>query len=131
VSVRIAIAVLLNIWLAPGLAIAQQVTATPLMAEDLADFPGKEGVVLAVEYAPGASEPAHRHNAYVFVYVVEGAVVMQVQGRKEVTLSVGQTFYEAPGDVHVVGRNASKTNPAKFIAFFIKNKGAPTHLPDK
>src|SRR6202000_2420034 len=109
-SVRIAMAVLLSIGFSPRLAIAQQVTATPLMAEDLADFPGKEGVVLAVEYAPGASEPAHRHNAYVFVYVVEGAVVMQVQGRKEVTLSVGQTFYEAPSDVHVVGRNASKTN---------------------
>jgi quercetin dioxygenase-like cupin family protein len=84
--------------------------------------------MITVVYPPGGSEPIHRHNAYVFVYVVEGSVVMQVRGGKEVTLNAGETFYEAPADVHVIGRNASKDKPAKFVAFLLKDKGAPTHI---
>jgi quercetin dioxygenase-like cupin family protein len=126
---KIAKLILFTAWLAPCCAVAQQAKVTPLLSKDLNEFPGKEGVMATVEYPPGASEPVHRHNAYVFVYVVEGAVVMQARGGKEVTLSAGQTFYETPNDVHVIGRNASKTKPAKFIAFLVKNKGTPINIP--
>ena len=118
-------------WLAPNCLLAQEIKVTPLLSRDLTEFPGKEGTMITVMYPPGASEPIHRHNAHVFVYVLQGSVVMQVRGGKELTLTVGQTFYEGPNDIHIVGRNASKTEPAKFIAFFIKDKGAPTHLPTK
>jgi quercetin dioxygenase-like cupin family protein len=101
------------------------------MSKDLTDFPGKEGLVMTVEYAPGGSDPIHRHNAHGFLYVLEGSVVMQVQGGKEVTLTPGQTFYEGPNDVHVVGRNASNTKPAKFLVFLVKSKGAPPLVPVK
>ena len=103
----------------------KEAEVTPLLSKDLPDFPGKEGVMITVEYAPGASDPIHRHNADAFVYVLEGSIVMQVRGGKEVTLTPGQTFYEGPADVHVVGRNASQTKPAKFVVFFVKDKGAP------
>lgn len=99
---------------------------TTLLSKDLADLPGKEGVMMTVEYPPGASDSMHRHNAHVFVYVLEGSVVMQVRGGKEETLSAGQSFYEGPHDVHVVSRNASQTKPAKFVVFFVKDKG--THI---
>jgi quercetin dioxygenase-like cupin family protein len=102
---------------------------TPLFSKDLADFPGKEGVMLVVEYPPGSTDPIHRHNAHGFIYVLEGSIVMQVRGGKEVTLAPGQTFYEGPSDVHVVGRNASQTKPAKFVVFFVKDKGAPILVP--
>ena len=102
---------------------------TSLMSRDLSDIPGKEGDMLIVEYAPGAVDPVHRHNADAFVYVLEGSVVMQVKGGEQVTLQPGQTFYEGPNDIHVVGRNASKTEPAKFLVVFIKNKGAPILTP--
>ena len=102
---------------------------TPLFSKDLADFPGKEGLMITVEYPPGSSDPIHRHNAHAFVYVLEGSIVMQVRGGKEVTLTPGQTFYEAPSDVHVVGRNASQTKPAKFVVFLVKDKGAPVLVP--
>jgi quercetin dioxygenase-like cupin family protein len=85
--------------------------------------------MLTVEYAPGASSTAHRHNASTFVYVLEGSVVMQVKGGKEVTLGPGQTFYESPDDIHTVSRNASTTKPAKFLVFFVKDKGAPSSAP--
>jgi quercetin dioxygenase-like cupin family protein len=98
---------------------------TPLLSKDLTDFPGKEGLMITVEYPPGGSDPIHRHNAHAFVYVLEGSIVMQVRGGKEVTLTPGQTFYEGPSDVHVVGRNASQTKPAKFVVFLVKDKGAP------
>ena len=111
------------------LAAAQQAKVTQLMSKDLTSLPGKEGVMIAVEYPPGSTDPVHRHNAYAFVYVLEGSIVMQVRGGKEVTLTAGQTFYEGPNDVHVVGRNASKTKPAKFIAFFVKDKGGPILVP--
>ena len=102
---------------------------TPLLSKDLTDFPGKEGLMITVEYPPGGSDPIHRHNAYAFVYVLEGSIVMQVRGGKEVTLTPGQTFYEGPSDVHVVGRNASQTKPAKFVVFLAKGKGAPVLVP--
>jgi len=102
---------------------------TPLFSKDLPDFPGKEGLMITVEYPPGASDPVHRHNADAFVYVLEGSIVMQVMGGKEVTLTPGQTFYEGPTDVHVVGRNASQTKPAKFVVFLVKDKGAPVLVP--
>jgi quercetin dioxygenase-like cupin family protein len=102
---------------------------TPLLSKDLTDFPGKEGLMITVEYPPGGSDPIHRHNAHAFVYVLEGSIVMQVRGGKEVTLTPGQTFYEGPSDVHVVGRNASQTKPAKFVVFLVKEKGAPVLVP--
>ena len=102
---------------------------TPLLSKDLTDFPGKEGLMITVEYLPGSSDPIHRHNAHAFVYVLEGSIVMQVRGGKEVTLTPGQTFYEGPSDVHVVGRNASQTKPAKFVVFLVKDKGAPVLVP--
>jgi quercetin dioxygenase-like cupin family protein len=109
--------------------IAQEAKVTPLMSKDLADFPGKEGLMITVVYPLGASDPIHRHNAHAFVYVLEGSVVMQVKGGKEITLTTGQTFYEGPNDIHTVGRNASSTKPAKFIVFLVKDKGAPVLVP--
>src|SRR6202140_3106832 len=104
---------------------------TPLFSKDLTDLPGKEGLMITVEYPPGSSDPIHRHNAHAFVYVLEGAIVMQLRGGKEVTLTPGQTFYEGPDDVHVVGRNASQTKPAKFVVFLVKDKNAPILVPTK
>jgi quercetin dioxygenase-like cupin family protein len=100
-----------------------------LMTKDLPDLPGKEGLMITVVYPPGSQDPIHRHNADAFVYVLEGSIVMQVKGGKEVTLTPGQTFYEGPNDVHTVGRNASKTKPAKFVVFLVKEKGAPVLTP--
>ncbi len=115
--------------LVAGTLMAQEAQVTPLISKDLADLPGKEGLMITVVYPPGSSDPIHRHNAHAFVYVLEGSVVMQVKGGKEVTLTPGQTFYEGPNDVHIVGRNASTTKPAKFLVFLIKNKGAPVLIP--
>jgi quercetin dioxygenase-like cupin family protein len=109
----------------------KEAKVTPLFSKDLADFPGKEGLMITVEYPPGSTDPIHRHNAHGFIYVLEGSIVMQVRGGKEVTLKPGQTFYEGPDDVHVVGRNASQTKPAKFVVFFVKDKGAPIVVPEK
>jgi quercetin dioxygenase-like cupin family protein len=102
---------------------------TPLLSKDLTDLPGKEGLMIAVEYPPGAQDPIHRHNAHGFIYVLEGSIVMQVKGGKEVTLTPGQTFYEGPNDIHVVGRNASQTEPAKFVVFLVTDKGTPVLIP--
>jgi quercetin dioxygenase-like cupin family protein len=102
---------------------------TPLVAKDLPEFKGKEGVMILVEYPPGASDPIHRHDAHAFVYVLEGSIVMQLRDAPEVTLSAGQTFYEGPNDVHIVGRNASNTQAAKFIVFLVKKQGAPILEP--
>ena len=107
----------------------KEAKVTPLFSKDLADFPGKEGVMITVEYPPGSSDPIHRHNAHAFVYVLEGTIVMQLRGGKEVTLTPGQTFYEGPDDVHVVGKNASQTKPAKFVVFLVKDKGSPIFVP--
>src|ERR1700756_3184344 len=111
--------------------VAQEAKVTPLMSKDLTECRGKEGVMITVEYPPGHTDEIHRHNAYAFVYVLEGSVVMQVRGGEVVTLTPGQTFYEGPDDVHVLGRNASKTKPAKFVAFFVKNKGTAITVPAK
>jgi quercetin dioxygenase-like cupin family protein len=108
---------------------AKEANVTPLFSKDLANLPGNEGLTLMVEYPPGSADPIHRHNANAFVYVLEGSIVMQVRGRKEVTLTTGQTFYEGPDDVHVIGRNASQTKPAKFVVFMVKEKGAPAFVP--
>jgi len=104
---------------------------TELFAKDMADFPGKEGLMLLIEYPPGSKDPVHRHNAHGFIYVLEGSIIMQIRGGKEVTLTPGQTFYEGPEDVHVVGRNASETEPAKFLVVFVKDKGAPVLVPSE
>ena len=109
--------------------LAQDAKVTQLLSKDMPEFPGKEGVMITVEYPPGAVDPVHRHYADAFVYVLEGSVVMQVKGGKEVTLTPGQTFYEGPNDIHVVGRNASNTKPAKFVVFLVKGKGAPILVP--
>jgi len=113
----------------PAASEAPQASVTPLTSKDLPEFPGKEVVMITVEYPPGSVDPIHRHNAHAFVYVLEGSIIMQVKGGKEVTLMPGQTFYEGPNDVHVVGKNASSTKPAKFVVFFIKDKGAPVLVP--
>jgi quercetin dioxygenase-like cupin family protein len=114
-----------------GTALAEDARVTPLMSKDLSEFPGKEASMLIVEYRPGGTDPVHRHNAYGFIYVLEGSIVMQVKGGQQVTLTPGQTYYEGPDDVHVVGRNASNSKPAKFLALFIKDKGAPILVPTK
>jgi len=111
--------------------LAQEAKVAELLSKDLTNLPGKEGLMITVEYPPGSTDPIHRHNAHAFVYVLEGSIVMQVRGGKEVTLTPGQTFYEGPDDVHVVGHNASKTKPAKFVVFFVKDKGAPVLVPSK
>lgn len=110
---------------------AQEAKVTQLMSKDLAELPGKEAVMITVVYPPGSSDPVHRHNAHALVYVLEGTIVMQLKGGKKVTLTPGQTFYEGPNDVHVVGRNASSTKAAKFVVFLVKDKGAPLLIPVK
>ena len=112
-----------------GTATAQEAKVTSLMSKDLPENPGKEMLMIIVEHAPGGSNPAHRHNAHAMVYVLEGSVVMQVKGGKEVTLTPGQAFYEGPDDIHVVDRNASRTKPAKFLVVLIKDKSAPALVP--
>lgn len=116
-------------FLLSGTLLAQDAQVTPLLSKDLPGSPGKEGLMITVVYPPGASDPIHRHNASAFVYVLDGSIIMQVKGGKEVTLTPGQTFYEGPNDIHVVGRNASKTQPAKFVVFLVKDKGAPVLIP--
>jgi len=120
---------LLLAFLIAGTLTAQDAKVTQLMLKDLPECPGKEGLMITVVYPPGGSDPIHRHNAHGFIYVLEGSVVMQVKGGKEVTLTPGQTFYEGPNDIHTVGRNASSTKPAKFLVFLVKDKGAPVLLP--
>jgi quercetin dioxygenase-like cupin family protein len=120
---------LVLLCLVSGTAMAEEPKVTPLMSKDLADYPGKEALMITVEHVPGGSSAIHRHNAHAFVYVLEGSVIMQLKGGKEVTLTPGQAFYEGPDDVHLVDRNASTTEPAKFLVVLIKNKGAPALVP--
>ena len=108
---------------------AQDTKIVPLMSKEFANIPGKEGLMITVEYAPGASTSQHRHDAHVFVYVLEGSIVMQAAGSQPITLSAGQTFYENPADVHAVSKNASDTKPAKFLVFLVKDMGKPPVLP--
>lgn len=119
----------LLLCLMTGTALAQEPEVTPLMSKDLADYPGKEALMITVEHAPGGSSAIHRHNAHAFVYVLEGSVVMQLKGGEQVTLTPGQAFYEGPDDVHLVDRNASSTEPAKFLVLLIKDKDAPALVP--
>src|SRR5690242_7090961 len=121
--------VLVLLCLMNGTAMAQEPTVTSLMSKDLTENPGKEVLMITVEHAPGGSNAVHRHNAQAFVYVLEGSVVMQLKGGQQVTLKPGQAFYEGPDDVHVVDRNASSTQPAKFLVVLIKDKGAPAVVP--
>ncbi|TFW14775.1 cupin domain-containing protein [Duganella callida] len=121
---------------AAGIVLAQWAAAaapdpvvTALMSKDLTNLPGKEVAMITVDYAPGGADPVHRHDAYGFIYVLEGSIVMGVKGGKEVTLKPGDTFYEGPDDIHTVGRNASKTRPAKFVVFLLKDKNKPIFTP--
>src|SRR5580765_3207106 len=122
------VAVLLSALAGPLLA-QQKNVVTPLMTKALPDMPGKEALMLTVVYPPGGGDPVHRHNAHAFVYVLEGSVVMQLKGQQPVTLTAGQTFYEGPNDVHVVGRSASTTEPAKILVVLLKKQGAPAVVP--
>jgi len=108
---------------------ADQVKVTELVTKALMNVPGKEVTMITVDYPPGGADPVHRHNASAFVYVLEGSIVMQMKGEKQVTLHPGETFYEDPEGVHLVGKNASDTKPAKFVVFLVKNKGAPILIP--
>jgi quercetin dioxygenase-like cupin family protein len=124
---RAYLAALLMLAAVPG----EAADVKELFATDLADYAGKEGRMIEVSYPPGAQDVVHRHDAHAFVYVLEGQIVMQVKGGSAVTLKAGQTFYEGPGDIHVVGRNASKTEPARFVVVLLKAKGAPILTPVK
>lgn len=121
--------VLIALCLAASAALAQEAEVKQLMTEELATADGQEGVLLTVEYPPGGSSAPHRHHAYAFVYVLEGQVVMQVEGGDEVTIGPGETFLETPEDVHTVSRNASDTEPARFVVFLVKRQNAPITVP--
>jgi len=108
---------------------AQAADVKELFATDLADYAGKEGRMIEVSYPPGARDMVHRHDAHAFVYVLEGEIVMQLKGKPAVTIKAGQTFYEGPTDVHVVGRNVGNTEPARFVVVLLKAKGAPIFKP--
>jgi quercetin dioxygenase-like cupin family protein len=127
----LALAALLTIALGITGTLMAEEKITPLMTNDLVGSPGKEVMMYTVDFPAGFSSPIHRHDAQVSVYVLEGSVVMQVRGGKELTLGPGQSFYETPSDIHVVSRNASSTKPARFLVFLIKEKGAPMVIPAK
>jgi quercetin dioxygenase-like cupin family protein len=127
---KLTLAIVASLCLVTGtVSASQHPEVNSVMSKVLTDFPGKEVTVLTVKYPPGGADPIHRHNAHAFVYVLEGSIVMQVRGSDPVTLTAGQTFYEAPNDVHIVGRNASKTKPAKFVVFLLKDQAAPALIP--
>ena len=128
---KITAVLILSLSLASGTLVAQDAAVRSLLSKDLAGIPGKELSMITVEYQPGGSDQVHRHHAQVLVYVLEGSIVMQVRGEAPITLVPGQTFYEGPDDVHTVSRNASQTAPAKFLVFFVKDKGAPILVPAK
>ena len=128
---RSSAALALSLSLAGGTLVAQDATVRSLLSRDLAGVPGKEVSMIAVEYAPGGADPVHTHNAQALVYVLEGSIVMQVKGGAPVTLKPGETFYEGPDDVHIVGRNASHSASAKFLVVLVKDKGAPILTPVK
>ncbi|GGD79664.1 cupin domain-containing protein [Caballeronia sp. LZ025] len=116
---------------APLVQAAPEAVVTPVMEQPLPDYPGKEALMITVDYPPGAVDPVHVHRAHGFIYVLEGSIVMGVKGGKEVTLTPGQTFYEGPNDVHTVGRNASDTKPARFLVLLLKDEKAPVLIPVK
>jgi quercetin dioxygenase-like cupin family protein len=118
----------LAVQLAPG---APPPDVKEIMSKPLTGIPGKEGLVLTVTYPPGGADEIHRHDAHAFVYVLEGSVVIQLRSGEPVTLKPGEGFYEGPNDVHIVGRNPSDSQPAKFVVFLVKNQGAPVFIPVK
>jgi|SRR5690606_16230378 len=126
----------LNFFLTAGIltgvahAAPPEAIVTQVMTKPLDEYPGKEALMITVDYPPGAVDPVHRHNAHSFVYVLEGSIVMQVQGGQEVTLKPGQSFYEGPNDLHTVGRNASQTQPAKFLVLLLKDQNVPFFIPE-
>lgn len=126
-----AAALAVSLALASSTLVAQDITVKSLLSKGLTDVPGKELTMITVEYPPGGADPVHTHNAHALVYVLEGSIVMQVKGGAPVTLKPGETFYEGPDDVHVVGKNASQTAPAKFVVVLLKGKGAPVFVPTK
>lgn len=127
---RIPVLIVAALCLFVGTALAQEKKPSgPLFQTTLDDLPDREGLMLIVEYPPGASSPRHRHNAHTFVYVLEGSVIMQVEGGEKVTLKPGEVFYETPDDIHAVSMNASETEPAKILVFFVKRQGAPLSVP--
>jgi len=136
VPVNLAMAASAAFWSLTPTAHAANAAAPPpdavvhrLMTRDLIGAAGKEILLLTVEYvAAGASLP-HRHDAQVFVYVLDGAVRMQIEGGAPVTLGPGDTLYEGPNDVHTVSANASRTKPARILVFIVKDKGAPVSSP--
>ena len=129
-SLAVGVVAMLALWHTTRVT-AQDAKVATLISKDLADIPGKEVLMLTVEYPAGGGDPVHMHNAHGFIYVLEGSVVMQVRGGREVTLTPGQTFYEGPKDIHVVGRSASKTESAKILVALFKDKGAPILVPVK
>ena len=130
-NIRIVALVAVLLGAVGGRLTAQEAVVKPLMTKELPDLPGKEALMITVDYPPGSKDAVHRHNAHAFIYVLEGSIVMQLKGGKPVTLTAGQTFYEGPNDVHVVGRNASNTEPARFVVVLLKGKGAPVLTPVK
>ena len=98
---------------------------TRLMTKDLPDVPGKEGMLEVVDFAPGEVSQPHRHNADLFVYVLQGSIITQVKDGSPQTVHAGEVFYESPTDLHIVSRNASDTQPAKLLVFYVKAKGTP------
>ena len=129
--------IILSIAIAVCVIAAQFAPAAPppdvkeMMSKPFPDIPDKEGLRLTVSYPPGGADEIHRHNAHAFVYVIEGSVVMQLRDVKPVTLKAGETFYEGPNEVHIVGRNASDSKPAKFVVFLVKKQGVPAFIPTK
>jgi quercetin dioxygenase-like cupin family protein len=134
---RIAKLLALLLALSPALALAQkdpadgapQPDVKDLMTKALKDYPGKEITMIHVDYPPGAIEHVHRHDAHAMLYVIDGNIVMGVKGKPEQALKPGDTFYEGPDDIHTVGRNASKTQPASFVVFILKDKNKPLLTP--
>jgi quercetin dioxygenase-like cupin family protein len=131
VAMKNTAALILTLSLAGSPLVAHDAVVRSLLSKDLAQAPGQELSLITVEYPPGGSDPVHTHNAQAVVYVLEGSIVMQVKGGASTTLVAGQTFYEGPDDVHIVGRNASQTAPARFVVFLVKHKGAPILTPVK
>ena len=129
--------IILSIAIAACALAAQFAPAAPppdvkeIMSKPFTDIPGKEALMLTVTYPPGGADEIHRHDAHAFVYVLEGTIVMQLRGAEPVTLKAGETFYEGPNDVHIVGRNASDSKPAKFVVFLVKKQGVPVFIPVK
>jgi quercetin dioxygenase-like cupin family protein len=113
----------------PLFASAQESAVNALFQTDVADVSNQEILVLEVTYPPGVESASHRHNAHTVVYVLEGTVTMQVEGGEAQTLGAGEVFYETPADVHSVSKNASNSEPAKILVFFLKDKGRATTEP--